>query len=77
MSNEQERVEIYIQEDMDVSRRAWLVAKLEDERGIVGAWFEGGDHHRLTVHFERNHFSRLTLLDTIKLHGFHGGIADD
>ena len=76
MSNEQERVEIYIQEDMDVSQRAWLVAKLEDERGIVGAWFEGGDYHRLTVHFERSHFSHLTLLDTIKLHGFHGRIDD-
>ena len=44
MSNEQERVEIYIQEDMDVSQRTWLVAKLEHERGIIGAWFEGGDH---------------------------------
>jgi len=76
MSNEQERVEIYIQEDMDVSQRVWLIAKLEAERGIIGAWFEGGDHHRLTVHFEPEHFSHVTLLDTIKEHRFHGKIID-
>ncbi len=29
MSNEQEKVEIYIQEDVDESQRSWLVAKLE------------------------------------------------
>jgi len=75
MSNEQERIEIYIQENMDVSQRVWLVAKLEDEKGIVGAWFEGGDHHRLTVHYERDHFSHVTLLDAIKEHGFHGEIS--
>ncbi len=76
MSNEKERVEIYIQEDMNVSQRSWLVAKLEHERGIINAWFEGGDHHRLTVHYERNHFSHVTLLDTIRGHGFHGEIVD-
>jgi len=75
MSNERERVEIYIQEDMDVSQRSWLVAKLEHERGIVGAWFGGGDHHRLTVLYERDHFSYVTLLDTIKEHDFHGEIG--
>ena len=76
MSNEREQVEIFIQEDMDVSQRAWLVAKLEHERGIVGAWFKGGDHHRLTVYFDPNHFSHSTLLDAIKLHGFHGKIVE-
>lgn len=75
MSNREERVEINIQEDMDVSQRTWLVAKLEHERGIVGAWFEGGDHHRLTVHYDRNHFSHVTLLDTIKEYGFNGEIV--
>jgi hypothetical protein len=75
MSNEQDRVEVYIQEDMDVSQRSWLVARLEHERGIIGAWFEGGNHHRLTVDYERDHFSHLTLLDTIKAYGFHGEIV--
>lgn len=37
MSNGQEQVEIYIHKDMDVSRRSWLVAKLEQEQGIIGA----------------------------------------
>jgi len=77
MSNEQEQVEIYIQEDMDVSQRVWLVAKLEHERGIIGAWFEDGNHHRLTVHYEREHFSHVTLLDAIKELGFHGEISDN
>lgn len=75
MVNEQEKVKIHIREDMDVSQRTWLVAKLEQERGVVGAWFEGNDHHCLTVDYERNHFSHATLLDTIKLNGFHGEIV--
>ena len=75
MSSEQEQVEIYIDEDVGVSQRSWLVAKLEHERGIVGAWFEGGDHHRLSVHYERERFSQVTLLDTIKQHGLHGEIV--
>ncbi len=74
MSNLQERVEIYIQEDMDVSKRSWLVATLKHERGIVSAWFERGNHHRLTVLFERKHFSHITLIDAIKEHGYHGKI---
>jgi hypothetical protein len=77
MASEKEQVEIYIQEGMDVSQRSWLVAKLEHERGIIGAWFQGEDHHRLTVQYEREHFSHVTLLDTIKEHGFHGEIGGD
>ncbi|MGD8593226.1 MAG: hypothetical protein PVF82_10370 [Gammaproteobacteria bacterium] len=76
MANEPEQLEIDIREDLDVSQRASLVAKLEHETGIVSAWFAGGDHHRLTIHFEPEHFSHETLLDTIKLHGFHGKIVE-
>ena len=68
----EEKLEVYILEDMDVTQRGWLVMKLEHEQGIVGAWFAGGDQHRLTVHYEREHFSHLTLLDTIRHLGFHG-----
>ncbi|MFO7604442.1 MAG: hypothetical protein R6X06_11605 [Gammaproteobacteria bacterium] len=68
----EENVEVYIREDMDVTQRGWLVMKLEHEQGIVGAWFLGGDQHRLTVYYEREHFSNLTLLDTIRQLGFHG-----
>ena len=74
MSYEQ-HVQIDIQEDMDVEQRSWLVAKLEDETGIIGAWFDNQNHHRLVVHYERDHFSHLTSLDWIKQHGFHGQIA--
>jgi cyanophycinase-like exopeptidase len=77
MSNETEKVEIFIKEDLEASRRSDLVARLEQENGIVSAWFEGGDHHRLTIHYEHDHFSHLTLLDTIKEHGFHGKIANE
>jgi hypothetical protein len=77
MANEPEQVEVSIQEDMDVDQRAWLVAKLKQEKGIVSAWFAEGNHHRLTLHFEPEHFSHETLLDTIKLQGFHGKIEGD
>ena len=77
MSKEQEQAEIYIQQDLDVSQRSWLVAKLEHKRGIISAWFKGGDHHRLTVHYDHGHFSHVTLLDTIKEHGFHGEIVSE
>jgi len=75
MSNQQERVEIDIQEDINLSQRTWLVAKLDHESGIIGTWFEGGNHHRLTVRYERDHFSHITLLATIREHGFHGKIV--
>lgn len=75
MANQPERAEIPIQKDLDISQRSWLVAKLEHERGIIDAWFEGGNHHWLTVHYEPEHFSHVTLLDTIKEHGFHGEIV--
>lgn len=77
MSNKQEQVEIYIREDMDASQRSWLVTKLEDERGIISACFKGIDHHRLTVHLERDHFTHITLLNTIKLEGFNAEIIVD
>ena len=75
MSNKQEPVEIFIQEDMDVSKRSFLVAKLEHESGIVSAWFVEGNHHRLTVQYEREHFSHITLLDSIKELGFYGEVV--
>jgi len=76
MADEQERVEIYIEEDMDVSQRSWLVATLEHKLGIVSACFEHGDHHRLTINFEHKHFSHITLIDAIKEHGYHGKVAN-
>ena len=76
MSIEQEKIEIHIKEDMDISQRTWLVAKLEHERGIIDACFENEDHHRLIIHYEPEHFSHVTLLDTIKEHGYHGEITD-
>jgi cyanophycinase-like exopeptidase len=76
MANEPEQLEIDIREDLEVGQRATLVAKLEQETGVVSAWFAGGDHHRLTIHFEPEHFSHETLLDTIELHGFHGKIVE-
>jgi hypothetical protein len=75
MSEKQKQVEIYIQEDLGAAQRAEFVEKLELERGIVTALFKGGDHHRLTVDYECDHFSQLTLLDTIKTHGLHGKIS--
>jgi hypothetical protein len=75
MANEPELIEIDILEDLDVAQRTWLVAKLEHETGIVSAWFAESNHHRLTLHYEPEHFSHETLLDTIKLQGFHGEVV--
>jgi len=77
MSNKQEQVEIFIQEDMDASKRSFLVAKLEHETGIISACFVEGNHHRLTVQYEREHFSHITLLDDIKELGFHGEVVSN
>jgi len=74
MSTQQEQVEIYIDENMDSTQRSVLVAELEEERGIISAWFGGGDHHHLSVRYEQIHFSQATLLDNIKDFGFHGRI---
>jgi hypothetical protein len=73
MSSKQQQIDLA--ETLDVDQRSWLVAKLEDERGMISAWFDDENHHRLIVRYEREHFSDLTLLDAIKEHGFHGKIV--
>ncbi len=75
MPSEFEHVEILILEDLSLSQRSMLIAKLDHERGIIQAWFDPENHHHLIVEYGRDHFSHLTLLDFIKLHGFHGKIV--
>jgi hypothetical protein len=75
MSSELRQIDLA--ETLDVDQRSWLVAKLEDERGIISAWFDDENHHRLIVRYEHEHFSDLTLLDAIKEHGFHGKMVGD
>ena len=77
MPNVDERIVIYIQEDMDVSKRSCLVASLGHYQGIISACFDHGDHHRLAIRYERKHFSHITLIDTINEHGCHGKIIDN
>lgn len=74
MAVEPEKVDIRLRQELDLGRRAWLVAKLESENGIVSAWFDGDDHRHLTVHYEPAHFSHETLLDTLRLLGCPGDI---
>jgi hypothetical protein len=68
---------IHIDEELDATQRSWLATKLEEEKGILSAWFPGDDPHRLTIRYEQEHFSHTTLLDTIAEHGFHGRIVGD
>lgn len=77
MSNEQKQVLVHIQDEMDVSQRSWLEAKLDHENGINAAWFDTDDPHRLVVQYEPDHFSHVTMLDTVKQYGFHGEIIDN
>lgn len=66
MSNERDRIEIYIREDRDVSQRLRLVIRLKHESAIIGAWFEHGGHHRLTLTTNVTISVMFTLLDAIK-----------
>jgi hypothetical protein len=71
------QVEIHVSDELNANQRSWLVTKLGKEAGIIGAWFPGGNPHRLRVRYEHAHFSHATLLDTIAEHGFHGRLAGD
>lgn len=75
MTPETSQVDIDLQEDLDVSQRDWLVAKLEQEAGIVSAVFVKTEHPRLRVCFKPDHFSHETLLDALKLQGYHGHLT--
>lgn len=75
MVTTEERVEIQIEEDVNVAKRSLLVTKLEYERGIISAWFAKGDDRCLTVHYRPEHFSHATLLDTLREFGYHGKIT--
>jgi hypothetical protein len=77
MPTKNNQVDIYIEQDMEVNQRASLVNKLEYEKGIISAWFEDGNHHRITIQYDPNHFSHTTLIDTLKEHGYRGQVATD
>ena len=64
-------------EALDASERSLLTAKLEQENGILDAWFPEGNSDRLVVRYAHEHFSHATLLETIGEHGFHGRIVGD
>ena len=74
MSDVQEQVEIYIREDIDVTKRCWLIGALGRVNGIISAWFERGNHHRLTIRFEQGKLNHVTLLGAVKKYGYHGKI---
>jgi hypothetical protein len=76
MSSKQECVEIHIEEDMNVAKCAALVAKLEHQRGISKALFDDENYHRLTIHYDSDHFSLQTLMNLIHLHGYHGKVLN-
>lgn len=75
MSSKQECV-VYIEEDMTVAQCTALAAKLEHQRGIFEVLFDDENYHRLTIHYDRDHFSLLTLMDLIRLHGNHGKVLN-
>ena len=74
MSVNQKQIEIYIKEDMDLTRRSWLITTFLHKEGIISAWFEHEDHHQLVIRFEQDKFSSNTLLDVVKMHGYQGKI---
>ena len=77
MSTVQEKVAIYIREDLDMTKRSWLISALISKEGIISAWFEHENHHRLIVHYDQDNFSHITLLDTVKKYGCHGRVSCD
>ena len=74
MQVEQRQVEIYIKEDMDMTRRSWIIATFLHKEGIISAWFEREDHHQLVIRFEQDKFNSNTLLDVVRIHGYQGEI---
>lgn len=74
MSTVQEKIAIYIREDLDVTKRSWLISGLASKEGIISAWFEHENHHRLIVNFDQDKFSHLKLLDTVKKFGCQGKV---
>jgi hypothetical protein len=74
MSIEQKQTEIYIQENLDTMKRSWLVAALAHKRGIISAWFERNNHHRLTILFECKKINNTKLLNAVKEFGYHGKV---
>lgn len=74
MSAIPKQIEIYITEDMDVIRRSWLLATILYKEGIISAWFDHEDHHRLVIRFEQDKFSNNTLLDVVRIYGYQGEI---
>ena len=74
MDNTQ-RMNLHIDEDIDLERRQEIVALLEWEPGIQRAWFEHDDPHRLYVECDTTHFSETTLVDFVDRHGVHARVA--
>ena len=68
------KVIILVGTSLDSTQRSLLGAKLEEEKGILSAWFQGDDPHRLTISYEQEHFSHETLLDLLEEQGAHGQI---
>jgi len=61
--------------DADQDERQTLVMKLEWERGLHHAVFEPNDPHRLRIDYDPAHFSELTLLDTVRGHGWRAELT--
>jgi hypothetical protein len=68
------KVVIHVEEALDASQRSLLGAKLEEEKGILSAWFQGDDPHRLAISYDQEHFSHETLLDLLEEQGARGQI---
>lgn len=61
---------LHLAQEADQSQRQALVMKLERERGIAHAVFDAADPCRLRVDYNDADFSELTLLDTVRGHGW-------
>lgn len=63
-------VYVRLAHEADQDRRQALVMKLEWERGIRSAVFDAADPRRLRIDYDPARFSELTLLDTVRRHGW-------
>jgi hypothetical protein len=77
VANEAEQVEINIREGLLPDQRAWVVARLKQETGMVCAWFPERNHRRIALHDEPEHFRHQTLPDYFELLGFPGKIEGE
>ncbi len=75
MSQCHHAITVRFDQPIDLSRRVTLVERLQRLHGVVSAIFDSRDERNLTVRFQENSLSAITLLDYLTLQGLIATVA--